>query len=86
MRAVESLAHIQLKSVLFATDFSCTAPRLCTPQREIVKQYGAKLFVSHLRPPVANPVSPSSWKGINQAAEFEEEQQRRKLLKMFAGI
>lgn len=87
MKALDVRTRIQLKNILFATDFS-PASRLTIPYAlELAKHYGAKLYALHVRPPVVNPMTPPvSWKGLEEAANRESEQQRKELLTALAGI
>ena len=87
MTTVDARTPIQLKNVLFATDFSPAANSAAAYAAEMSKHYGAKLFALHVRPPVVNPMTPpAGWKAAEQAANIEEEQQRQELLRMFPGI
>jgi nucleotide-binding universal stress UspA family protein len=80
-------AHIQLKNILFATDFSAASNAAVPYAAELAKRYGAKIHALHVRPPVVNPMTPPrSWKAVEEAAKIEAEQQTRALVKSFAGI
>jgi len=87
MTALDSHTRTSLKNILFATDFSSAATAAAPYAAEMAKHYGAKLFALYVRPPVVNPMtSPAGWKATEKAANVEEEQKRRELLKIFAGI
>jgi nucleotide-binding universal stress UspA family protein len=80
-------AHIQLKNILFATDFSAASNAAVPYAAELAKRYGAKIHALHVRPPVVNPMTPlRSWQAAEWAAKIEAEQQTRELVKSFAGI
>jgi nucleotide-binding universal stress UspA family protein len=87
METLHALPSIQVKNILFATDFSPAATSAAAYAAEIAKHYGAKLFAFHVRPPVINPMTPpAGWKAEEKAAKLEEEQQRRELLRLFREI
>lgn len=87
MKTLDVAARIQLKNILFTTDFS-PASRAAEPYAlGLAKHYGAKLHALHVRLPVINPMTqPTSWKHLEEVARAEAEQQRRELLNSFAGI
>ncbi len=87
MKNLDVAVRIQLKNILFTTDFS-PASRAAEPYAlELAKHYGAKLHALHVRPPVINPMTqPMTWRGLEEAARAEAEQQKQELLKAFAGI
>jgi nucleotide-binding universal stress UspA family protein len=83
--AVQS--RIQLKNILFATDFSSAAGVAIPYAAALVKRYGAKLHILHVRPPIVNPMTPpATWRAAEEAAKIEAEQQTRDLLTQFVGI
>jgi nucleotide-binding universal stress UspA family protein len=87
MKAVDVRTRIQLKNIIYATDFSATANAAAPYAVELTKHYGAKLYALHVRPPAVNPMTPpESWKSLEEAAEIEAEQARRKILDAFAEI
>jgi nucleotide-binding universal stress UspA family protein len=87
VKALDVRTRIQLKNILFATDFS-RASRAAVPfAAELAKRYGAKLYALHVKPPAVNPMTPpETWRGLEEAARIEGEQQRQELCKSFAGI
>jgi nucleotide-binding universal stress UspA family protein len=87
MKAVSARARVQLRNVLFTTDFSQAAAAAIPYAKEVVTRYGASLFVLHVRPPVVNPMTPpASWSATVEAARVEEEKQRETLLAAFPGM
>lgn len=87
MKAVSARARVQIKNVLFATDFSPAAAAAIPYVKEVATRYGAGLFALHVRPPVVNPmIPPASWAATVEAARAEEQRQRETLLAAFAGM
>jgi nucleotide-binding universal stress UspA family protein len=87
MKTVDISSQIQIKNVLFATDFSPAADAAIPRAVELARRYGARLYALHVRQPVVNPMTPpAAWKNLERAAEIKEERQRRELLKAFQGI
>jgi|SRR5579872_6181795 len=80
MKAVDVGTRIQLKNILYATDFSPTANAAAPYAAELTKHYGAKLYALHVQPPVNPMTPPESWKGLEEAAEIEAGRARRKIL------
>jgi nucleotide-binding universal stress UspA family protein len=86
MKAVAARARVQVKNVLFATDFSPAAAGAVPYAREIAKRYGANLFALHVRPPVVNPMTaPASWAAEVELADAQQKQQRETLIAAFPG-
>ena len=87
MKSVDVRTRIQLKNILYATDFSPTANAAAPYAAELTKHYGAKLYALHVRPQAVNPMAPpESWKSLEEAAEIEAERATRKLVDTFAEI
>ncbi|MGA8220090.1 MAG: universal stress protein [Candidatus Acidiferrales bacterium] len=87
MKAIEARTRIQFKNILFATDFSTAANAAAPFAAELAKRYGAKLYALHVRPPVVNPATPPlTWRGLEEAAELEDEDHREQLIKAFPGV
>ena len=87
MNQVDVRSRIQLKNILYATDFSEAAAAAAPYAAGLAKHYGSELYAIHVRPPAVNPMTPpESWKSLEEAAEILAEQERYKLLEMFAGI
>ncbi len=86
-KALEVPTRIQLKNILFTTDFS-PASRAAVPYAlELGKHYGAKLHALHVRPTGVNPMTPaSSWGSLEEVAKAEAVQHRQMLLDAFAGV
>ncbi|HKQ87359.1 MAG TPA: universal stress protein [Candidatus Acidoferrales bacterium] len=78
---------IQLKNILFLTDFSETANRAGEYAGALAKTYGAKLFALHVQPPVVNPMTPpASWYNLEEVAETQQAANRKELGAEFQGL
>jgi nucleotide-binding universal stress UspA family protein len=87
MRAFSFGTHIEFKNILFATDFSPPAGVAAKFAEKLAKHYDARLYALHVRPTVVNPMTqPTSWRGLDEAAKIEDEQNRKKLANAFTGI
>ncbi len=87
MKALDVRARIQLKNILFATDFSRASDVAVPYASALAKHYGAKIYVLHVRPPIVNPMTPPvSWKSLEETANRESEQYNRNILKLFGGL
>jgi nucleotide-binding universal stress UspA family protein len=87
MKTLDACARIQLKNILFATDFSPAADAAIPYASELAKRYGAKLFALHVRPTTISPlIPPELWSRSEEAAEIEKEQQTRNLLDSFSLV
>jgi nucleotide-binding universal stress UspA family protein len=87
MQKLDVHTPIQFRNILFATDFSFAANVAIPYAAAMVKWYGAKLHILHVRPPVVNPTTPpATWPPLEEAARAEADQQTRDLLTRFAGI
>ncbi len=87
MKMLATNTRIQLRNVLFLTDFSPAADAAIPYAAEVAKRFGAKLFALHLRTPVVNPMTePATWAGLEEAAEAEATNQREALRKSFPGL
>jgi nucleotide-binding universal stress UspA family protein len=87
MKALEVSTRIQLKNILFATDFSPASNAAAPYASALAKRYGAKLYALHVRPPIVNPMTPPvSWKSLEEAASREADKYRQNILKSFEGL
>ena len=72
MKALDTRTRIQLRNILFLTDFSPAANAAIPYAAEVAKRFGAKLFALHMRTPVINPMTePATWATLEKAAEAE---------------
>jgi nucleotide-binding universal stress UspA family protein len=87
MKTLDVRSRIQLKNILFMTDFSSAADAAAPYAAELAKRYGAKLYALHVRPPVVNPMTPpETWKGLEEAAQILAERRKSELLDTFTGV
>jgi nucleotide-binding universal stress UspA family protein len=87
MRTLEARTRIEVKNILFATDFSPAATGARPYAAELAKRLGAKLYALHVMAPIVNPMTePATWAVIEKATKAEAEEQRETLLKSFPGI
>jgi nucleotide-binding universal stress UspA family protein len=87
MKALETRARVEIKNVLFPTDFSREADAAIPYVVEIVRRFGARLHALHVRPPVINPLTDrATWPVLEKAAMAEAAAQRQALLAAFPGI
>ena len=86
MPATATQTRIQLKNILFATDFSWAANSAIPYVHEIAEHFGSRVLAVHIRPPVVNPMTyPTSWPVYIEAAEAENKKHRSELLAQFPG-
>ena len=87
MKPLDVPTRIQLKNILFMTDFSPAADAAAPYAGGLAKRYQARLHTLHVRPPVINPMTPpESWKSLEEAAEIVAERRKRELLDTFPGV
>jgi len=87
MKTLDAQTRIQLKNILFTTDFSPAAAAALPYAGELAKHYGAKLYALHVRAPVINPMTPpAGWPALEKAAEEEERERRETLRHAIPGI
>ena len=87
MKALETRTRIELKNILFPTDFSPAADAAIPYATEIVRRFGANLYALHVRPPVINPMTePAAWPALERAAKAEAEAQTQALRDAFPGL
>jgi len=79
--------QVQLKNILFATDFSPAAAAAVPYAARLAELYGAKLWVLHVSPPAINPMTdPSTWDSLEESAAKKRQEQRQLLLGTFSGL
>jgi nucleotide-binding universal stress UspA family protein len=87
MKTLDAKTRIQLKNILFATDFSPAAAAALPYVATLAKRFGAKLFALHVRTPVINPMTPpAGWPALEKAAEQEERERRESLRNALPGM
>ena len=87
MKTATARTAVRLRNLLFATDFSPAAAQAIPYVKRIAKHYNADLVTLHVRPPVVNPMTqPTTWAVDFEAANAQDDQQRKEVLDTFAGI
>jgi nucleotide-binding universal stress UspA family protein len=87
MKAAHAKTRIQLKNILFTTDFSAAATLAAPYAEALAQRYGAKVYALHVHPPTVNPMTaPASWLRLEEAERNAEREQKKYLTNMFPGI
>lgn len=87
MNTAATRSQARFRNILFATDFSKAAAESIPYVKKIAEHYDADLVTLHVRPPVANPMTePITWAADIDVAKAQDDEDREKLLKTFAGI
>jgi nucleotide-binding universal stress UspA family protein len=87
MKALESETRIQLKNIVFATDFSRPSEDALPYAAELARHFGAKLYALHVRPlELYTTVSPESLKALGEAQEAQARERARNLLSPFPDV
>jgi nucleotide-binding universal stress UspA family protein len=87
MKTATARTAVQLRNIIFATDFSPAATQAIPYVKKIAKHYDADLVTLHVRPPVVNPMTePATWPVDIEAAKAQDDQHREEILHTFAGI
>lgn len=87
MKTLDTQTRIQVKNVLFLTDFSAPAAAAIPYAAEVAKRFGAALYALHVQTPAANPMTePATWAALEKTAEVEAKKLREALLKSFPGM
>jgi nucleotide-binding universal stress UspA family protein len=87
MKAVMAPKRVQLKNIVFATDFSHAATTALPYAAEIAQRFGAKLFAVHARTPenYALPVT-EIWPAMNAMLEEQTEHLRQTLHEKYPSV
>jgi nucleotide-binding universal stress UspA family protein len=87
MKTVESPVRVQVKNVLFLTDFSPAASGAIPYATEFAKRFGAKLYALHVASPAVNPMTePATWTTSEKAFEAEAKKRKQELLGAFRDV
>lgn len=87
MKALEREARIQLKNILFATDFSKPSEDALPYAAELARHFGAKLFALHVRPSeIYTMAPPESWQALREAQEAVARENTRNLVSRFPDV
>src|SRR5215469_7543204 len=88
MKPAVAISHrVQLKNIVFATDFSPAATAAVPFAAQIAKSFGAKLFAVHAKTP-ENYALPTTevWPATNAELEENTVELRRNLYNRFPGV
>jgi len=81
MRTTEGRAAVQLRNILFATNFSPGAAAALRYAVAIAKRYDARLCLLEVRPGVNWALTPPGpWQGMEEAARIEDERERQNIV------
>ena len=87
MKAVQARTRIELKNILFATDFSPASEAALPYAIGLAKQFGAKVHGLHVRFPTTYPiVVPESLPQVMEAAEEQAKFEAEQLHEMLVGV
>lgn len=87
MNPVEAATRVEIKNVLFLTDFSPAAAAALPYAREVAKRFGAKVHALHVRGPAVNPMTdPNTWAALEKAAEIQRNGEIETLQKALSGM
>jgi len=87
MPATKAQTRIELRNILYATDFSPMAEVAASYAAELARRYGSKIFALHVRSLQAYGMAPpESWPALKEAAEFQAKEQAAHLGRLFRGI
>ena len=76
MKAAQTRVRVEIKNVLFPTDFSTAGDAAIPYAADVVKRFGAKLYALHVRPPVINPMTePATWP-VQRRPQRQKQQHR----------
>jgi nucleotide-binding universal stress UspA family protein len=78
--------HVQLRSILFPTDFSSAANAALPYAAAIAQRYGAKLYTLHVLPSNTYADFPETWPIFVERARGEAEQKACELLSHLKGF
>lgn len=77
---------VELKTVLFATDFSPAARFAQTYATGLAKRFSAKLVVAHAKSLPSYGLPPGSWRSTDEATALEMQEVKKSISNSVAGI
>ncbi len=87
LKPISAGTHIQIKNILFTTDFSDAAKAAGPYAAALAKRYGAKLYALHVLSPIVNTLTlPENWRALEKIAEIEAQREKFALVHTFAGM
>ncbi len=78
--------RVNLKNILYATDFSAAAENAMKYAGSLAKSFGAKLYAFHVQEPANYALPPELWQSAEQAREAQMTELRNKLIRAFPGV
>jgi nucleotide-binding universal stress UspA family protein len=87
MIALEPQTRIQLKNILFATDFSRPSEEALPYAVELARHFGGTVHALHVRPPQPYPIAPpSSWAELEDVVDAQARERMENLFTPFPEI
>lgn len=86
LEPISASTHVQIKNILFTTDFSDAAKTAVPYAAALVRRYGAKLYALHVRPIDNTATLPKNWRALEKAAEIEAQREKFALVHTFEGL
>ena len=90
MKVIDAKTRVQLKNILFTTDFSSAANAALPYAADIARSYGAKLHLAHVYNPnlpgIYGMEPPTGWGAVRDSAEEYAREQAERLLEDLQGI
>jgi nucleotide-binding universal stress UspA family protein len=82
-----SQTRIELRNILYATDFSPMGEVAASYAAELARRYGSKIFALHVRPVQSYGMAPpESWAALKEASEFQAKEQAAHMCALFRGV
>ncbi|MGH9703774.1 MAG: universal stress protein [Candidatus Acidiferrales bacterium] len=87
MKTLERQARIELKNIVFATDFSRPSEDALPYAAELARHFGAKLYALHVRPSeIYTMAAPESWQALAEAQQAAAREKVRNLVSRFPDV
>jgi nucleotide-binding universal stress UspA family protein len=87
MIALEPQTRIQLKNILFATDFSRPSEDALPYAIELARHFGGTVHALHVMPPVPYPLAqPNSWPELAEAVDHQSRERMDNLFVPFPAV
>lgn len=87
MAVTKAQTRVEIRNILYATDFSPMAEVAAAYAAELARRYGAKVFALHVRPLQSYGMAPpESWPALQEASEFQAKEQAAHLDGLFRNV
>lgn len=87
MVVTKAPTHVELRNILYATDFSPVAEIAAGYAAELARRYGSKILAVHVRPLQSYGMAPpESWAALNEATQLEAREQVAHLDGLFRDV